>query len=263
VTAKRRAAIVVLIVTIGSAVTGCAVPQAITEVQSPQLKSSPAKPDVTADVPDGIVATGHLVTPSGEQTGSVVITHDGAKFVANLVGFSTDVTDQKSVSFSPDVLAPADCVSNRYVLSWADGDTLPENTMEVGLLGDSGDPSYLRSVVVNRYPIGKNLVSQSTPDCYEPTIATAVLTWTLPDMRPGLGPIVDGGPDAAALGIPTDEGETTVSYRTAAGDTLRAIARRFGVSTDDLTYLNPRRPGVYDPDTAYTDEVLNLDKERR
>jgi hypothetical protein len=154
-------------------------------------------------------------------------------------------------------------VSNRYVFSWAEGDTLPEDTMDVGLLADSGDPSYLRSVVVNRYPIGAGFVSQSTPDCYEPTIASATLEWSLPDMRTHLGTLVDAGPDDAARGTTTDDDGTPVSYRTAAGDTLLAIAHRFQVSTDDLIYLNPRRPSSYDAETAYADEVLNLDRSRR
>ena len=229
----------------------------------PLASPSASSPSPVVTAQDGVVATGALITPAGQQAGSVVITRDGAKFVANLVNFSTDVPGQKSVSFSPEVLAPADCVSNRYVFSWADGDTLPNNAMDVGLLRDSGDPSYLRSVVVNRYPIDSQFVSQSTADCYEPTIASAVLTWTLPDMRPGLGSVIDGGRRTAAQGTVTFHDGKPVSYATVAGDTLIAIAQRLGVTTDDLVYLNPRRPSAYKADTAYAEEVLNLERSAR
>jgi len=51
-----------------------------------------------------------------------------------------------------------------------------------------------------------------------------------------------------------------VSYRVKQGDVVEQIATRFGLTDDQLLWLNPRRPN---PDIVYTYESLNLSPSRR
>jgi LysM repeat protein len=53
------------------------------------------------------------------------------------------------------------------------------------------------------------------------------------------------------------------SYTVAQGDTIAAIAERFGLSQDDLFYLNPRRSPNPEDSTAFTGEMLNLSRTTR
>jgi len=55
------------------------------------------------------------------------------------------------------------------------------------------------------------------------------------------------------------DADRPVSYTVARGDVLAAIADRFGVTVDDLGYLNPfRGTGM-----AIADEIINLDRHNR
>jgi len=95
-------------------------------------------------------------------------------------------------------------------------------------------------------------------DCLAAVVASASIVWTMSPRRPDLK-ATDTGEMAGAKGaLSVDDSGAVVSYTVAQGDTLSSIAQRFGISVDDLFYLNPARaPGLEDP-SAYTGEVLNL-----
>jgi LysM repeat protein len=65
------------------------------------------------------------------------------------------------------------------------------------------------------------------------------------------------------MGTVTLDGDSPSSYTVAQGDTLAAIAQRFGLELDDLFYLNPRRSPNPEDSHAFTGEVLNLSRQTR
>jgi hypothetical protein len=117
----------------------------------------------------------------------------------------------------------------------------------------TSDPSWMRTAVL--------WIPPETTDgtTFERLIAVAPLTWSVPDMRPGLA-VRDAGVMTAARGhvVLGDDG-TPSSYTVAGGDTLAAIADRFGVEPADLVWLTPLRG----PGPARADETLNLDRTSR
>jgi hypothetical protein len=119
-----------------------------------------------------------------------------------------------------------------------------------------GNPSYLDTVVLTL-----NAVEPRT-GCFYPVVALAPLTWTMPDLRPDTR-VVDSGETGGATGVATDTEGRPVSYTVAPNDLLPEIAARFGITVDDLLYLNPARNPPGDPRWAHLDEVLNLDKSSR
>lgn len=118
---------------------------------------------------------------------------------------------------------------------------------------ESNDPRYMRTAV-----IWAALPGISTG--FGSVLATASLTWNLPHMDMELE-VIDHGSSAGARGETAlaDDG-TPVSYRVAAGDTAIGITARFGVTKDELEWLNPDRlPGRM----LLEDITLNLSPESR
>jgi hypothetical protein len=115
------------------------------------------------------------------------------------------------------------------------------------------NPSFYTDLILVQtvYPFVNGCVGQ--------LVAYAPLRWSIGDLRPGLH-VADSGPRIGAEGQPTTAAGQPVSYTVVSGDTLGAIAARFGITIDDLFYLNPTRsPNPEIPD-AITSEVLNLSK---
>ena len=82
-------------------------------------------------------------------------------------------------------------------------------------------------------------------------------------MRPGLS-VRDSGAATGAMGtVRVDGDDRPGAYTVAQGDSLSAIAQRFGIALDDLFYLNPRRSPNPEAAEAFTGEVLNLSRENR
>lgn len=118
------------------------------------------------------------------------------------------------------------------------------------------DPSFLAAIAItndnDQLPL---------PDCIHHTYAIAALKWTMPLQHPELH-VDDSGAAAGAEGPVTILNGTPIAYRVVNDDTLNGIAHRFGITVDDLYYLNPQRSQGDSP-TAYQDEILNLAQSRR
>jgi hypothetical protein len=74
-------------------------------------------------------------------------------------------------------------------------------------------------------------------------VATAALTWDLPNMKAN-SVVSDRGPaEGARCQVTVPDDGTPVNYRIASNDTAYGIAARFGITTDTLEWLNPDRFG--------------------
>ncbi|SMQ68454.1 LysM domain-containing protein [Agreia sp. VKM Ac-1783] len=220
--------------------------------------------------PGTTAATGTFVdtgAASGAITGSVAITVDD-EGIFQLVVTDLSVTDGLATQFTltADSLSPDEaCLDSdwRFGLGQVDAGHDPAAALVFPIGGSDGigqgDLSFIREVVLTRAPTGGTVDKA----CPIPIVSHAPLVWNIPDMRPGLD-VEDSGASAGAMGIVTlDSDDKPIAYTVAQGDTLSAIAQRFGIALDDLFYLNPRRSPNPEDAQAFTGEVLNLSRGNR
>ena len=112
------------------------------------------------------------------------------------------------------------------------------------------DPSWMRTAVIWQQDAGLP---------YGQVLATAALTWTLPDLRPDLAVRDTGAVEHATGTVIYDSAGDPSGYLVADGDILDSIADRFGVERPDLDWLNPMRGYA----EATTGETLNLSRYER
>jgi len=208
-----------------------------------------------------VVATGRLTSVDGLTSGDVTVQADGSRqFEYRITDLTTPVTDTVSINFSTQPFTEeAYCAGGFTILSKEQFDLAGRSIVsdtdwyDLMLVG----PDYLDTLVL----------TSSTGDtpktgCFYPVIATAPLTWTLPDPRPDIV-VVDGGATGGAMGPVAQADGEPATYEVVADDQLPEIAARFGITLQDLHYLNPARsPSPLDP-VAYVGELFNLSKSGR
>ncbi|WP_344294826.1 LysM domain-containing protein [Agromyces neolithicus] len=99
---------------------------------------------------------------------------------------------------------------------------------------ESNDPSYMRTAVIWAPAAGSDFG-------FDNVVSTAPLTWDLPDMNPGLEVVDHGAADGAAGQATLAADGAPIGYRVARGDTSAGIMARFGITMEDLEWLNPDR----------------------
>ena len=200
---------------------------------------APAPADDTADVviSDGVIGTAELTSTSGENTisGTVVVSAGGGGFDVALEDFNSDVPGGVQLFFSP-WAETTTCLADMHNFSFGN---LSTDADQPGLsLGDRdfsrGDPSYYLTAVITA-----SVPGTTDPDgCVLTPWAVGTIAWDVPDTRPGLL-AVDTGARFGADGTTATADGYPLSYRAVAGDTLNDIADRFGITLDDLGFLNP------------------------
>jgi len=205
------------------------------------------------EIPEGVVATGTFVSNARGVGGEISIVHDGQDFALDVSAVTFTSHTNALLGLTDDTLEVGDCLgeSAQAIVS------LEQPVLELPEF--EGDPSFFDSAVIVDY--GDGTVDAS--GCARRILAAAPLQWTVPDMRPGLAPVDAGETKGAAGYVAMSEDGFPGSYTTASGDNLLAVATRFGMTVDDLNWLNPCRPGAYTRSEAYEGEVLNLSKAAR
>lgn len=214
---------------------------------------APIEQNVPIEIPTGVVATGDILLADGSTFGTATLTWD-----AGVLGVEVpDLTPLFGEEQSLVALADGDVsfemcgTENLWQVGFGDEATMAGLPMPEAF----GDPSYYRYLLVMPY-------WRDDGGCPEPIIGLARLEWDVPATRPWLK-LADAGPaEAAQGGVLAEDGEL-LAYRTAQGDTWNAIAVRFGITADDLSYLNPIRSGGSESETAYEGQILNLDPANR
>lgn len=215
-------------------------------------------PEPTTTIADGTVATGTLEIAGSSSRGGATVTKAGDQFTFALTGYTPPASQPLLYVLTDGSLKVGDCAENNKYQIVMNVDASPEPHVFAMFASQvTDDPSYLSAIAVVKYP-----VAADGGGCSQPVLAVAPLHWSVPDVRPGLT-VSDSGASTGAAGTVTSRLGVLADYRTAPGDTWTAVARRFGITADDLQYLNPIRPGAGRAKTAYEGQLLNLDKGHR
>ncbi|MEO8528169.1 MAG: hypothetical protein ABI435_03750 [Pseudolysinimonas sp.] len=208
---------------------------------------------VPVEIPDGVVATGDILLADGSVFGTATLSWEAGALKTSIPDLTSLLGDEQSiVAFADSDVSFAMCGTDNL---WQIGLGDPAAMDSAPMPESAGDPSYLRYLLVMPY-------WRDGGSCPEPIVGLARLDWTIPDTRPWLDPIDSGRTGGAQGGVLAGD-DRPIAYRTASGDVWAEIAARFGITSDDLTFLNPQRPGGSVPETAYADQILNLDPTNR
>lgn len=217
-----------------------------------------AQPTVEArPIPQGVVGSGTFHPADGSTTGTVdiVVTGELAKLV---------LRDLKSTHKRLGVRAPfrhpqtGPCADGA---GFAFADIVagtPTDPLILDLSLGRGDPTFIREVALTTF-----MPADDSNECINKVVARAPLRWTFRPLRPYLATLVDDGTRGGARGkVMVDASGRTVAYSVAPNDLLPEVAGRFGITPDDVFYLNPARAAGEDP-ILQVDEVLNLNLRAR
>ncbi|MET0480188.1 MAG: hypothetical protein ABWZ69_02410 [Mycetocola sp.] len=227
---------------------------------TPAASAAPTpKPTVAPPILDvrSVVATGRLVG-SDSISGDVDVRVTGkGTFELRLIDFRSDHAGDVELRVSPHVVPPgSECTTSIMTMSYGN---LPAETQQAFPLPKDfthGNPSFLDTVIISHFdPVA------SQNGCYVPILSSAILTWTLPDLRPGLV-VADTGKTGGATGDVTFTGTDPLAYTVARNDLAAEVAARFGITVSDVFYLNPTRLNGTQS-LLQTGEVLNLSKAHR
>ncbi|PPF52884.1 MULTISPECIES: hypothetical protein [unclassified Rathayibacter] len=175
--------------------------------------------DGTASVIRLSAADGRLALAS-EALAIPAATESSSGFVA--VMGALDPIDEGATCFNVDFpMRLADAESGKPYKAW-------RNLAEF-----RGDPTAIDQLVLTTRP-------QNDPDCSTEIIAIADIQWSVEPQRSTLV-ARDTGPRAAARGETKTTNGVPTSYSVARNDLAEDVAARFGMTDDDLFYLNPFR----------------------
>lgn len=219
-------------------------------------------------VPAGtVVAETDAVSRSGETAVHVrVVANDRGDFTAELSGYRTTQPQPMSLEFRRGLAQPGDGWDGAALdrVAWA-ADEQPPATVT---LADAGAyPDWVHSVVL------VPAASDSGDDADRPWVGTVLgvgaLQWSIPDPHPDLR-VVAGAARPGAYGYAFDAADealtgttgTPVRYRVTRGDDRATVLERFGLTSDELDWLNPRLEGT-SRDSLIEGDDLNLDPAAR
>ncbi|MET4639743.1 LysM domain-containing protein [Mycetocola sp. 2940] len=261
-TARRHRRGWTAVVALSMVLSGCTL-TGTTAASTPTPSATPtasATPTPTVEAPElaegTVVATGALAGDdrvSGEA--EVRVTEVGT-FELHLIDFRADHSGEISVGWSPRVVEPGTpCTSSIMTLDYGNISEHPSLVFPVMSDFTRGDPSFLRTVLITLYD-----EVAFAKGCYISVLSSAVLTWTLPDMRPGLV-VEDSGRTGGASGIVTIVDGEPRNYTVAPNDLIAEVTARLGITIDDLFYLNPTT--IAGSHMLQAGDVLNLSKAHR
>lgn len=246
---------------------GCASPPGPSpadDLSADTAASPPASESPTPEplAPGTKVATGELLARAGfDVSGSFAVVAADQPGWFELVPDGLSGPAGADLTLLPYALDPVDeCADSgfRFALTQLDAsgglDLDGSNPLVIPRDLTQGDPTFFQTLVLTVF----SEADRDERDCLATVAGAAALVWDLPPRRPGLT-VTDGGARDGAQGeVDVDAAGAPEAYTVRTGDTLSGIAERFGISPDDVLYLNPARtPAPQDP-TVYAGETLNL-----
>lgn len=229
-----------------------------TRTPAPTASATP-RPTIEPPVLDvgTVVATGTLVGDPLVSGDAAVVVNEAGTFELQLLDYRSTYTGEVYVRFSPRPVQPGTvCTSGIMTIGFGSPTTEPVQRFPLMKDFTDGDPSFLDTVIIEANdPAAKQ-------DCFVPIVASAILDWTIPDMRPGLT-VTDAGKTGGANGEVVLVDGVPTSYTVTHNDLAEEVAARFGITVKDLFYLNPIRIARVAYPLLEANEVLNLSKANR
>lgn len=215
---------------------------------------SPSRIDPVAAAIDGVAGRGTL---TGTVSGTFTITHGGqSTAMLHLRNLKFGASKSRSVMLATD-LASIGC--NDSGIAIVAGTITDAANQDVALTGPT--PDWVFDDVSEMGALAITPAEGSDAFCSPSTYSPARIHWSWPAAIRNLAS-TDHGKTPHAEGAVTFAHGRPIRYSVAAGDTIGAVSARFGITPDDLFYLNPfRRRGL--DTTLYTGEGLNLDSTDR
>ncbi|MDQ1609428.1 MAG: hypothetical protein QOE16_2160 [Microbacteriaceae bacterium] len=222
------------------------------------LQAPPSASAIPNPVLKGVVATGELVSHDGKTSGHIAVAaRDDGNFDVRMSDFRTSRAGSLDLALSATPSnSTAKCVAETIYFSWGSVSSASYQTFFLEGVTDltRGDPSFFHTVLLTQ-----PATVADADACGLSVAAGASLTWTMPDLRPNLHVTDSGSRKWAAGKVRMDDGKPA-SYVVAANDVMTVIAERFGITVDDLMYLNPTRDSA---PMAHAGETLNPSKSLR
>jgi hypothetical protein len=215
---------------------------------------------LTPIAPGTVVAEGNVASPKGSIHFHYRVVADGDNtYSAQYSGFTSTLPVPVAVTLIGIPPKVGDGLTYHGVGDHQfGGPTTAAAPASSASLGNTGQPAYLGTLVT--YSAAAS--SDSVPIEIGPDKVLAVnpVHWSVPVRQSNVHP-VDGGAQSYAKGSVT---ATTASgapkrYLVAAGDITDVVARRFGISVEDLIWLNANLQVFGDQQYLYESTTLNLD----
>ena len=228
----------------------------------PPVPSAPPAPSPTlTPVPTGtVVAEGDVASPKGSiHYHYRVVSNGDNTYSAEYSNFTSTVPVPVSVTLLDTPPRVGDGLTYHgvgdHTLGGPTTGTAPTSTQS---LGDVGEPSYLGTLVT--YSSVASATGVPVELGPNKVLAVDSVHWSVPVRQSNVHP-ADGGARPYANGTVT---ATTPSgapkrYLVAASDTTGIVAERFGITIEDLLWLNPDLPGDGGNQFLYAASTLNLD----
>lgn len=204
-------------------------------VTSPTPTPAPTADTTLADEfqylppPGTVMGTGRLGDVDGHATGDVTVSvAPDLRFQVVITGFST-TAQGATVALSVDRFGAT-----------AGAPTVPARDDPVGVLVATSGDQVLPFDSSGRTDRGNLSYFNSVELVIDGTVeAAAPIAWTIPDFYPGLT-VKDSGPRPYARGTVTLYDGEPAGYAVWGNDNSQAVADRFGITQDQLFYLNPQ-----------------------
>jgi hypothetical protein len=234
---------------------------AISHAATPGPVSAAAPAPTLTSIPQGtVVAEGDVASPKGSIHFHYRMVADGDNtYSAQYSGFTSTLPVPVSVTLLQIPPKVGDGLTYHGVGDHQlGGPTTTTAPMSTASLGDVGQPAYLGILVT--YSSAASAGGVPVEIGPNKVLAVSTIHWSIPARQSNVHP-VDGGTRAYASGAVT---ATTASgapkrYRVAAGDITAVVAQRFGISVQDLIWLNANLQVFGNQQYLYASTTLNLD----
>ena len=241
------------------AVTGCTAESAPTEPPSASataaapVTSTPTVP-TQLPLPTGTIGSGPLTSDNG-TTGTVRFSFDGALLTLSIDDLVSPTTDAVAAVIAVHALPPDQtCFDSGFRVPFGtfEGGKATNNSGDFSIF--SGDPSGIDQVILVTIP---EWPFPSDTTCLATVVARADIRWTFEPLRSYLHP-VDSGVTGGARGVTESIDGRLSAYTVEPNDLIDEVAARFGITVDDIFYLNNSRIPNAGQHTLSVGERLNL-----
>ncbi|HEY0249079.1 MAG TPA: LysM domain-containing protein [Gryllotalpicola sp.] len=234
---------------------------AVSHLATPEPGGTPAPSPTLVPVPAGtVVAQGDVVSPKGSIRFRYRMVANGDNtYSAQYSGFTSTVP----VPVSATLLELAPRVGDGLTYHGVGdhqlgGPTTAAAPASSASLGSVGQPSYLSTLVTySSAPSADGVPIELGPN---KVLAVDTVHWSVPVRQTNVHP-VDGGTRSYASGkvTATTAGGAPRKYLVAPGDITAVVAARFGISIEDLIWLNANLQVFGTQQYLYEGTTLNLD----